>query len=533
MADYAKESPYVSSVDVTTETNADTERAIEAQIRFDEADAANVPGRKQIGLFSAIFIIFNRIIGTGIFSTPSTILALSGSVGLALFMWVIGSVIAAAGMWVYVVWGSALPRNGGEKNYLEYLVRRPKYLITALYAANGVLLGWASGNSVVFGDYLLTAGNVTDSGKYDWKPRLIGWAGLTFAFVLHGTKLRWGLRLLNVLGVIKVIIVIIVIITGFVALGGHLKVPKPHNFSHAFEGTTASAPSFCLSLYNVIWSYIGFSNVNYALSEVKNPQRTVRIAGTLAIGIITILYILSNIAYFAAATREEITSSGTLVAALLFRNVYGTSAERALDVFVALSALGNVLAVIFSQGRVNQELGREGILPFSKVWGSNRPFNAPLAGLGLHWFICTIVIWALPPGDTYNFVLNSISYPLSVINAVISFGIVYLHFRPFPDWTRPSPFAVGAAAFFGAANVFLFVVPFIRPPPGGEPYVHLPYWTHAVAGWAVFGLGFLYWIIWGHVLPKVGGYHLERREDVGQDGLRRHVFVRTYPTKTE
>lgn len=192
----------------------------------------------------------------------------------------------------------ALPRNGGEKNYLEYLVRRPKYLITALYAANGVLLGWASGNSVVFGDYLLSAGQVTDSGTWDWKPRLIGWAGLTFAMVLHGTQLKWGLRLLNVLGVIKVIIVLIVIITGFVALGGHLQVPKPNNFSHAFEGTTASASSFCLSLYNVIWSYIGFSNVNYALSEVKNPQKTVRVAGTLAIGIITVLYILSNIAYF-------------------------------------------------------------------------------------------------------------------------------------------------------------------------------------------------------------------------------------------
>ncbi len=48
-----------------SETNADTERAIDAQIRFDEADAANVSGRKQIGLFSAIFIVFNRIIGTG------------------------------------------------------------------------------------------------------------------------------------------------------------------------------------------------------------------------------------------------------------------------------------------------------------------------------------------------------------------------------------------------------------------------------------------------------------------------------------
>lgn len=149
----------------------------------------------------------------------------------------------------------------------------------------------------------------------------------------------------------------------------------------------------------VIWSYIGFSNVNYALAEVKNPQRTLRIAGPLAIGVVTVLYILANIAYFAGATKEEITGSGRLVAALLFRNVYGPRAERALSVFVALSALGNVLSVVspvfprlyvnptafqvFSQGRVNQELGREGVLPFSRFWGSNRPFNAPLTGLAL------------------------------------------------------------------------------------------------------------------------------------------------------
>ncbi|KIY73695.1 high affinity methionine permease [Cylindrobasidium torrendii FP15055 ss-10] len=489
-----------------------------------DADAESVPERRQIGLLSAVFIIFNRIIGTGVFATPSSILGLSGSVGLALFMWVIGSIIAAAGMSVYIVWGSAIPRNGGEKNYLEYLIRKPKFLITSVYAANGVLLGWAAGNSIVFGEYILRAANQENPNQ--WTRRAIGFAGLTFAFLLHGTRMRWGLWLQNGLGVFKVLVLLFVIVTGFVALGGHMKIEKPNNFHNAFEGTTASASSFCLSLYNVIWSYIGFSNVNYALSEVKNPKRTIRIAGPLAIGIITVLYILANIAYFAAATKEDITNSGTLVAALLFRNVYGPRAERALSVFVALSALGNVLSVIFSQGRVNQELGREGILPFSKFWGSNRPFNAPLAGLGLHWAICTIVIFALPPGDAYNFIINTISYPLSVINAVISFGVVYLHFRPNADWPRISIWAVLAAAFFGAANVFLFIVPLTPPPPGGEPYVDLPYWTHAVAGWAVFGIGFVYWLIWAHILPKIGGYKLERREETGKDGLVRHVFRR-------
>ena len=83
-----------------------------------------------------------------------------------------------------------------------------------------------------------------------------------------------------------------------------------------------------------------------------------------------------------------------------------------------------------------------------------------------------------------------------------------------------------AAAFFGAANVFLFVVPFVPPPAGGEPYTKLPYWSHAVGGWAIFGIGFLYWLVWAHLLPWIGGYTLVQSEEVGTDGLTRRKFKR-------
>jgi len=119
-----------------------------------------------------------------------------------------------------------------------------------------------------------------------------------------------------------------------------------------------------------------------------------------------------------------------------------------------------------------------------------------------------------------------ISYPLSVINAAISFGIVVLQFYPYKDWKPVSTPAVVAAAFFGVANVFLFIVPLTRPPAGTETYISLPYWTHAVAGWAVFGLGFLYWLLWAQILPRIGGYELHRVEEVGKDRLKRHVFKR-------
>ena len=343
------------------------------------------------------------MIGTGIFATPSAIFSLSGSVGLSLFIWVAGMLIAAAGMAVYLEFGTAIPRNGGEKNYLEFVYSKPKFLATGLYTGYVVLLGWAGSNSVVFGEYILHAANVEVNR---WNQRGVGLACINTAFLIHGLALKWGLRLQNLLGVIKLLIILLIVVSGWAALGGALKIEKPNNFDNAFSGTTGSAYGVVTALYNVIWSYIGYSNANYALSETKNPVRTLKIAAPLALGSVAILYMFVNIAYFAAVPADEIIASKRLVAASLFRNVFGPKAERALSVFVALSAFGNVLSVIFSQGRLVQELGREGILPWSRLWASNRPFNAPLAGLFEHWLVSVIIMLAPPPGDAYNFILK-------------------------------------------------------------------------------------------------------------------------------
>jgi amino acid transporter len=194
--------------------------------------------RRQISFISAVFLIFNRMVGTGIFATPAEIVNLSGSVGLSLFIWVIGMLIAGAGMLTYLEFGTGIPRNGGEKNYLEYVYRRPKFLVTAMYAGYVVLLGWAGSNSVIFGEYILNAANQPVNR---WNQRGVGLACVTSAFLIHGLALNWGLRLQNFLGIIKLLILLLIIVSGFVALGGHLQVEKPDNFSHAFAGTTGSA----------------------------------------------------------------------------------------------------------------------------------------------------------------------------------------------------------------------------------------------------------------------------------------------------
>lgn len=482
--------------------------------------------KRQIGVTSAVFLIFNRMIGTGIFATPSAIFSLSGSVGLSLFIWVAGMLIAAAGMAVYLEFGTAIPKNGGEKNYLEYVYRKPKFLVTGMYTGYVVLLGWAGSNSVVFGEYILHAANVEVNR---WNQRGIGLACITSAFLIHGFAVKWGLRLQNFLGIVKLLIIMLIIIAGWAALGGALKIDeKPDNFSNAFEGTTGSAYGVVTALYNVIWSYIGYSNANYALSETRNPVRTLKIAAPLALGTVSIMYMLVNVAYFAAVPAEEIIASKRLVAASLFRNVFGEKAERALSVFVALSAFGNVLSVIFSQGRLVQELGREGILPWSRFWASNKPFNAPLAGLFEHWLVSVIIMLAPPPGDAYNFILNTISYPLAIVNVFVAGALIHLYLhRDAWNWNPPIKATLPVAVFFLLSNIYLVVAPFVPPSNGDSVYETLPYWLHCVVGFAIIGAGGVYWLLWAVIFPKIGGYTLEREVIVDEiDGWEKYMFKR-------
>jgi hypothetical protein len=68
--------------------------------------------------------------------------------------------ICFAGMLVYMEFGTGIPQNGGEKNYLGYVYWKPKFFVTAMYAGRVVLLVWARLNSVIFGEYIISSGRI-------------------------------------------------------------------------------------------------------------------------------------------------------------------------------------------------------------------------------------------------------------------------------------------------------------------------------------------------------------------------------------
>ncbi|RMZ78328.1 hypothetical protein DV738_g3885, partial [Chaetothyriales sp. CBS 135597] len=509
-------------IDVTPDSQSDSSDSLQVgELRLEETAAGGL-GR-HLGVFSTTFLIIGRIIGTGIFSTPGSIVESVGSVGASLMLWVLGLVMSFAGLCIWLEFGCMIPRSGGEKVYLEAAYRRPKLLATVVFAFQIILLGFTAQGCIVFASNIIVAAGRTAT---EWEKRGIAIAVIVFVTLLHTFFPKLGVQGMNAVGVIKIVVLLFIVVTGWVVLGGGVsRIEDPHaNFHDAFSGSVKSGNVYATALFKVLNSYAGWSNAAYVLNEVRNPVRTLKIAGPLGLATCGTLYILANVAYFSAATPEELSSSGITVGSFFMLKVFGTAAQKALSVLIAISALGNVMTVTFAQARVNQELAKEGVIPFPKFWASSWPFGSPSAGLFLHFIPSFIVIVAIPFGDAYSFILDVEGYPGSVVNLFVVIGFFWLRYSA-PKVPRPFRCWWPVAVFYFAAQGFLLVAPFLRP-PNGVGDTSLPYWLYPIVGIGVLLGGVVYWLVWWKILPRIGKYTLEPTREKLTDGTTVVVYRR-------
>ena len=329
---------------------------------YQEVSGAPVETRSplgyHVGSVTVVFLNLSKIIGTGVYSTPAVILTDTGSVGLSLIYWLIGFFISVAALAVYLEFASYFPnRSGSEVVYLEQAYPRPRYLFPIAFAIQTVLLSFSSSNAIVLAEYLFKTNGSEPTG---WDLKGVAIAGYTVAVLLVIFNTRFSFYLSNAIGVVKLLTLVFISITGLVVLGGHTSVPNPRaNFQNAFEGTTNSAYGITNALTKIVFSYQGYDNVFNVVNEVKNPVRTIRNNASVSLFVVAVLYMLANIAYFAAVPKVELKASTQVAASLFFQNVFGSgNAVRGLNFLTALSAFGNLIAVLLGSSRLIRECGR-------------------------------------------------------------------------------------------------------------------------------------------------------------------------------
>lgn len=482
---------------------------------------------------SAYILIISRVIGSGIFATPGLIAKSVGSIGLALLLWIVGAAISACGLAVSLEYGCMLPRSGGEKVYLEFTYRHPRYLTSTLIAVQAVLLGFTASNCIIFGEYVLFAFNAEPT-EFAQKSLAVGL--LTFITIVHGCFLKTGIIIQNILGWIKMVLCAFMGLTGL-----YVVVFRPQNGS----GSPANTDIFhwdkiwknsnwgwgilSTALFKVFYSYAGLSNVNNVLNEVKHPVRTLKTVAPAALVTACCLYLLVNIAYFIVVPIDELKESGELIAALFFEKTFGAGfGKTVLPLAIAISAAGNVMVVTYALARVNQEIARQGFLPCSRILASSHPFNAPLGGLVVHYIPSLLVITLPPPGDVYTFILDVEGYPGQFFALASSLGLLLLRYKR-PELKRPFKAWLPAVFLRILLCLALIAAPFF-PPEGRQGDVHFFYATYAIVGIGIIIFAVLYWYVWTVALPRWRGYTLEEELEVLSDGTSITKLVHSTPS---
>ena len=334
------------STDENIDTEQDFPRSVDKNIYPEESHLG-----RHLTWQSAYILVISRVIGSGIFATPGSVLRAAGSPGLSLLIWTAGAIIAACGLAVSIEYGCMLPRSGGDKVYLEFVYRRPRFLASVVVTVSFVLLGFTSSNCVVFSQYVLFAFDIEPT---DTLRKALAIGLLTTITAVQGCLPKVGVAVQNVLGWIKVALIIFMIFTGlFVVVfkQGHSDIDNHSqlHWNEAFQNSDWSWGVIATSLFKVFYSYAGLNNVTFVMNDVKNPVWTLKSVSIAALLTSCLLYTLINIAYFIVVPIDEIKQSGELIAALFFERSFGPNVgKKLLPIAVALSGVGNVMVVTYA-----------------------------------------------------------------------------------------------------------------------------------------------------------------------------------------
>ena len=110
--------------------------------------------------------------------------------------------------------------------------------------------------------------------------------------------------------------------------------------AHLLADTTTSPGSIALAFYSGLFSFAGWNYLNFVTEELRKPSRDLPRAIQLSLPLITLIYFLTNIAYFSVLSPTELLSSSAV--AVTFGNKLFGVMRWVMPACVACSTFGAV-----------------------------------------------------------------------------------------------------------------------------------------------------------------------------------------------
>jgi APA family basic amino acid/polyamine antiporter len=333
-----------------------------------------VPERT-LTVIDAVGIIVGIVVGAGIFKTPSIVAANAGSKINFLLLWPLGGAISLVGALCYAELASAYPNAGGDYHYFTLAFGRRVAFLFAWSRLMVIQTGSIVILAFVFGDY---ATQLIPLGAH--APAIYAAAAIIILTVLNSVSVKHSTRIQNLLSAAKVIGLLAIFVVG-------MSIPTP---SRSLSNNYSDTGSLGLAMVFVLLTYGGWNEIAFASAEFRNPQRDIRRALLWGISVITVVFILANLAYVNVLGIDGVAQS-EVVAADLMRRALGEYGAKFISLLIAVSTLGAASVTIFTGARTNYALGQT-FISFRLMGRWHERTKTPLAALVTQCVIALLLV---------------------------------------------------------------------------------------------------------------------------------------------
>jgi len=436
----------------------------------ESATRPNTEFVQAITLTDATMLVAGSMIGSGIFITSAAMARSIGSPMWLLIAWVLTGVITLLGALAYGELAAMFPRAGGQYVFLR----------ESMGPLMGFLYGWTlflviqtgtiAAVAVAFGRFLGVLWPAISPDLYAWFPHAnlcASWLGCTEASnaiqlglspqrlvalasiavltwinlrgVQEGKLVQTSLTLIKTGALALLIVLGLTIGRNATAIAANF---RAGNFGAGVDVSGAFMVAFGAALVGSLFSSDAWNNVTFAAAEVQNPKRNLPLALLFGTGLVTVLYVMANVAYLSVLPMNGVEAGATAlargvshatqdrVATAALEVMFGSGGATIMAVAILISTFGCNNGLILAGARVYYAMARDRVF-FRKI-GTLNVHRVPAAGL----VVQSSWVALLCLTGSYNQLLNYVIFAALVFYALTTIGLFILRAKR-PDIERP------------------------------------------------------------------------------------------------
>ena len=297
-------------------------------------------------------VVIANMVGTGVFTSLGFQLLEIRSGFALLALWAVGGVAALCGAMTYAELGAALPRSGGEYNFLARIFHPAAGFVSGWVSAT---IGFAAPCALAAMTFAAYATSVFDVSSSQWlRPALA--VGLVIALGLaHASNHRTSGGTQVAFTILKIVVIVAFCMAALFLVGERQAigfVPTANSSAELFSA------EFAVALIYVSYAYTGWNAATYLSSELEDPQRTLPMILFSGTFVVTLLYLALNYVFLSVAPVEAMRGQ-VEVGYIAARSAFGETGGDFAGLILAALLISTVSAMTLAGPRVLQVVGED------------------------------------------------------------------------------------------------------------------------------------------------------------------------------